>query len=226
MKNTGSNNEYEGSDQPLGLAGMSRYSSQTAMLDFLFNTLLLIFMMFVIAFLLISKSKKREDINFPADTIITLSWTDKSADDLDLMVETPAGDIVNFTNREANGVHLDRDDLGRDNDELYLEEGGELLSINKNWEHITVRGSIPGKYIVNVLSFSKLDSQPITAKIKVERLNPHELVYEGTKTFTRIGQEETFVQFELMKKGKARVNKSVKKSLISKFKNIFENQQR
>ena len=54
--------------------------------------------------------------------LITVFWPDNLEDDVDIYVEDPAGNLVWFKSREPGLMHLDRDDLGKRNDEPFVNQ--------------------------------------------------------------------------------------------------------
>ena len=48
---------------------------------------------------------------------------------------------------------LSRDDLGTFNDTVYDPKGKPNYSLSRNEEMVTIRGIVPGEYIVNVRIF-------------------------------------------------------------------------
>ena len=116
--------------------------------DILFNALLGFAIMVFIAFALIRPDSKTGDIEVNADMIITVSWPDLMPDDIDTYVEDPAGNVVWYHKREAGLVHLDRDDRGNFRDTIFVN--GKEIQYPLNQETVTIRGIIPGEYVINV----------------------------------------------------------------------------
>jgi len=116
--------------------------------DLLFNALLGFVVMFVLAFILINPIAKSGAIDPKAEFLITLSWPDGRREDVDLYVEDPAGELVWFRSREAGLMHLDRDDLGERNDVIVV--GGRQVVSPLNQEMVSIRGILPGEYVVNL----------------------------------------------------------------------------
>ena len=182
-------------------------------------------MLFIIAFLLINPIAKKGDIIVNAEFIITMSWPKDSKDDIDLYVMDPAGNIVYFRDKDNGLMHLDRDDLGDKNDQVSTDAG--IISFELNEEHLTIRGIVPGEYIVNAHWYSKAtysfknnqgetykpnDEIPVT--IKVEKLNPYKIVYVGTKTFSKAGEEQTFLRFYVNAEGNVTKKNELAKALV------------
>ena len=125
-----------------------RYHTNLPFLDLLFNVLIGFVFLFIVSFLLINPIAKRADIEVKAEFLITVFWPDNLEDDVDIYVEDPAGNLVWFKSREPGLMHLDRDDLGKRNDEVVTAAGTILFPENR--EIVTLRGIVPGEYVVNV----------------------------------------------------------------------------
>ena len=161
------------------------YGSQIAFIDLLFNTLVGFVFLFVLAFILINPVAKKSNVEVIAEFIITTTWPDNSADDIDTWVRDPAGNIVGFKQKDRGLMNLDRDDLGRANDTIETLNGEKIL-VRQNIEHVTIRGIIPGEYIVNVHLYRRSPRhevleedyfENIPVRVNVEKLNPYGVVY-------------------------------------------------
>lgn len=182
--------------------------------DLLFNALLGFVVMFVLAFLLINPIAKSGAVDPKAEFLITLSWPDGRPEDVDLYVEDPAGGLVWFRAREVGLMHLDRDDLGLRNDTI--EVGGQRVVNPLNQEVVSIRGILPGEYVVNLhLYRAEDDSTPVPATLKVEKLNPRvELVFYGSVVLTGGGDERTAVRFSIGADGRVRDVNQLPKALV------------
>ena len=185
-----------------------KYKSTIGFIDILFNILVGFAFLFIVAFLLIKPEAKREDFDRKAEFIVVMEWDKERQDDIDLYVEDPSKTVVHFRNARANFMHLDKDDLGKRNDTIMVNGVEKIVKINR--EVVTIRGIVPGEYIVNVHYYSDYSEHanvtrgpmsPLEVKVTVYKVNPYSEVWQGTKTFTRKGQEETFVRFTMDKNG-------------------------
>ncbi len=176
---------------------MRRHSQVgVAFTDLLFNALLGFVVMFMLAFLLINPIAKSGAVDPKAEFLITLSWPDGRPEDVDLYVEDPTGALVWFRNREAGLMHLDRDDLGLRND--VVEVAGRLIVNPINQETVSIRGILPGEYVVNVHLYRAESDQPVPATVKIEKLNPQvQVVFAGPVTLTVQGDERTAARFSI-----------------------------
>lgn len=184
-----------------------------AFTDLLFNALLGFVVMFVLAFLLINPIARTGAVDPKAEFLITLTWPDGRREDVDLYVEDPAGNLVWFRAREAGLMHLDRDDLGRSND-VILVDGQEVLN-PLNQEVVSVRGILPGEYVVNVHLYRAIGSEGVPATVKVEKLNPKvQVVFYGAVELLRQGDEQTAVRFSVAPDGRAHDVNRLPKALV------------
>jgi hypothetical protein len=95
---------------------------------------------------------------------------------------------------------LDRDDLGQSNDTL--EVAGRQIANPLNQEVVSIRGLLPGEYVVNVHLYRDHERQTVPATVKVEKLNPTvQLVYYGEVELAATGDERTAVRFTLAPDG-------------------------
>jgi hypothetical protein len=173
---------------------------ENAFTDILFNALLGFAFMFVIAFMLIQPIPTDGKVNPKAEYIITAQWPDNHPDDIDIIVEDPRGQMVWFDSREAGLMHLDRDDRGQIGDMMTIN--GKKVESPINQETVTLRGVMPGEYVVNVLHYKSQTSSPVPISIKIEKLNPQLTVsYAGKVVLNGAGDEQTAVRFTLSSTG-------------------------
>jgi hypothetical protein len=193
---------------------MRRHSQiGVAFTDLLFNALLGFVVMFMLAFLLINPIAKSGAIDPRAEFLITLSWPDGRPEDVDLYVEDPTGALVWFRNREAGLMHLDRDDLGLRND--VVEVAGRLIVSPINQETVSIRGILPGEYVVNVHLYRAESGQPVPATVKIEKLNPEvQVLFAGAVTLTVQGDERTAARFSIGADGRVLDVNQLSKRLV------------
>lgn len=161
----------------------------------LFNSLKAITFMFFISFAMINPVAESGKVDPKAEMMITVTWPDGSADDVDTYVADPAGNVVWYGRREAGLMHLDRDDRGMFKD--VIEVNGETIENPLNQEIISFRGLSDGEYTVNVVHYIA-NGGALPVQVKVEKLNPKvTLVYYGTINLSGTGDEQTAVRFTL-----------------------------
>ena len=182
-----------------------RYVSNVAFTDLLFNIVVGLAFLFLLAFILMNPIAKDKDIEEKSDFIIILTWDDESGDDIDLWLRDPLGNLLSFRNREDALMHLDRDDLGLSNDKVELPEGG-FVYVFRNKEVASLRGTHEGEYLVNIHVYNKKpwkDHSMRASNIRVEliKLNPYKEITQAEFTATRRGQEFTAFHFTLDDEG-------------------------
>ena len=187
-----------------------RYHTNLPFLDLLFNILIGFVFLFIVSFLLINPIAKRADIEVKAEFLITVFWPDNLEDDVDIYVEDPVGNLVWFKSREPGLMHLDRDDLGKRNDEVTTAAGTILFPENR--EIVTLRGIIPGEYVVNVHCYFKAGAEPVPVTIQIDKINPYSVVLRETVELANKGEEITVTRFSVKGNGEVtNVNKLPKK---------------
>ena len=70
------------------MSDKSKYLSSTGFTDLLFNVVVGLAFLFILAFILMNPIAKTKDIESKSDFIIQLTWTDTSGDDIDLWVRS------------------------------------------------------------------------------------------------------------------------------------------
>jgi len=200
-----------------------KYKSTIGFTDLLFNILVGFAFLFIIAFLLIKPEAKKEDFERKAEFVVVLEWDHDQPDDIDLYVQDPTNSTVHFRLPIANFMYLDKDDLGFAND-IVKNVDGTITKVNINREVVTIRGIIPGEYVINAHYYSarkwtgqtlstnvdnsyelgkgKSTGKKLTVKIELYKVDPYKIWWIGEKTFTHRAQEETFVRFIIDPDGK------------------------
>jgi hypothetical protein len=177
-----------------------RYSSFDPFTDLLFNILLGFTFLFFITMLFINPITKLGNINMKAEYIITVDWKDSLPDDIDLWVKDPNGEIVSYLKKDAGWLHLDRDDRGVVNDKIIIDGKEVIYPINR--EVVTLRGIIPGEYVVNLYLYDHKSNSPVEAKIIIEKVNPSlRLVFVGDVVLKNEDTELTITKFRLDSEG-------------------------
>jgi len=201
----------------------NKYKSTIGFTDMLFNILVGFAFLFIIAFLLIKPEAKKEDFERKAEFVVVMEWDHDQPDDIDLYVQDPTNSTVHFRLPITNFMYLDKDDLGFAND-IVKNIDGTITKVNINREVVTIRGIIPGEYVINAHYYSarkwtgqtlstnvdnsyelgkgKSTGKKLTVKIELHKVDPYKIWWIGEKTFTHRGQEETFVRFTIDSDGK------------------------
>jgi hypothetical protein len=188
----------------------------------LFKALQVVAFLFFLALLAISPEAKDGKIDSKAEFIITMDWPDNHPDDLDLFVQDPAGNIAWYRHRETGFLVLDRDDRGGAND--FIVVNGKKIASPIREEIVTIRGMIPGEYTVNVSHFQATTGLPVSATVKVQKLNPTaQVIFDNVVVVDHTGDEKTAVRFTLGSDGKVIDVNSRQKSLMETFRNVNQN---
>lgn len=181
--------------------------------DILFNALLGFAVMLFIAFALIRPEARTGLVDTKAEVIITVTWPDNNEDDIDTYVQEPSGDVVWYHAMQKGLVTLDRDDRGSYLDEITVD--GETVRVPLNQETVTVRGVVPGEYVVNVYHYLNPSAAAVPVTVKVEKINPTlSVVYYDTVLLRKAGDERTAVRFTLDAQGRVSEVNTRQASLI------------
>lgn len=194
-------------------AGRTHYD-QDPFTDLLFNALLGFTLLFMIAITAINPpAKKQGDIPAKAEMIVTTTWADGLKDDVDTWIEAPDGEVVWYRNPDGGLMHLDRDDRGDENDTLLVD--GKPITNPLNQEVVTVRGVLPGEYIVNVQRYRASDGNVLPVEVNVVKVNPVlKVVYYGTVDLPSEGAERTVVRFSVGPDGSVSGINTLQKNLV------------
>lgn len=164
--------------------------------DLLFNALLGFTLLFLVAVLLVNPVARQGVLDPKAEFIISATWPEDRADDVDLWVEDPHGEVVSYLSRDAGWMHLDRDDRGELNDTVEIDGETKIYPINQ--EIVTLRGTITGEYVVNLYYYESASRQPVPVTVKVERVNPQfELTFVDQVVLQAVDEERTVVRFTI-----------------------------
>lgn len=146
-------------------------STTTPLLDLLFNMLLMFFCFWVLAMVNMKKDETKAQVQTKAEFVITVTWPLDNPDDVDTWLQDPLGNVVFYRNKERGLMHIDRDDLGSRNDTIRLPDG-TVIQYPYNQEITTIRGFIPGEWILNAHLYAKHQPNDTVVTIKMEKLNP------------------------------------------------------
>ncbi len=198
------------------LAGRSKFQQPfDPITAVLFKMIQALTFFFVLAVMFMNPVSKKGLIDPKAEYIITVSWEDDNPNDVDTWVEEPDGNLVWFRNKEAGLIHLDRDDRGNVNDVLSVN--GQKIHNPLNQEVVTVRGTIVGEYVINVQYYASEDQQPIDVTVRVDKVNPQlEVVWYGTLTLSKAGEERTAVRFTIQPDGSIANVNQIQKNLTER----------
>lgn len=164
--------------------------------DLLFNTLLGFSLLFFISIIFMNPIARLGNVNFKAEYIITVTWPDNQPDDIDIWVQDPNQNLLSYRNSDVGWLHLDRDDQGDLNDKIFIDGVETVYPINQ--EVVTIRGIVSGEYIVNLQYYKSVTSQPVTATVKIEKVNPSlKVVFVDKVILQNEDDEKTVLRFNL-----------------------------
>lgn len=189
-------------------------------IDFLSATVGVFAVLIMMAMALITIAKKEnEGIKKNAQFVFTATWSENIDCDVDIWVRDPNNVLISYKHPEGGVTYIERDDMGHRKDMTYVND--ELVVVNpENKEYATVRGIIPGEWIVNVhlyscqyiseeegslgqpLGFKPGAPYELPVSIEIIKINPdYETVFEADMKFTSIWQELTALQFKVNDRG-------------------------
>lgn len=184
--------------------------------DLLFNTLLIFVLLFAVALIAMNPKARTGVIDAKAEFIVTVTWPDLNPNDIDTWVQDPGGNLVWFRQREAGLMHLDRDDRGVSNDSLVID--GQQVVNPLNQEVVTLRGFAPGEYTVNLFYYESKNGEPVPVNVSVVKVNPRaEVVFYGSLTLARKGDEATAVRFTTDRDGRVLTVNTLPKTLVERI---------
>jgi hypothetical protein len=194
-----------------------RYYSGTSFLDLLFNCLLVFVLLFTLAVIKMNAEQRKDAIAPKAEFVIMVTWPDECPDDVDTWLEDPVGNVAWFRHKAVGMMHLDRDDLGKQNDTIELPDGTSTIS-PYNQEVSTIRGAIPGEWTLNVHMYRKRTEKPTPVSVSVQKLNPTvSIVVQKEIVMARDWEEVTIARFE-MSAGAAVLNlDDTPKEIVGRF---------
>ena len=164
--------------------------------DLLFNTLLGFSLLFFISILFMNPIAKLGNVNYKAEYIITVTWPDDQPDDIDVWMSDPNQNVLSYRERDVGWLQLDRDDQGDLNDTI--EVNGVKMVYPINQEVVSIRGIVSGEYILNLQYYKSVTQTPVTATVKIEKVNPSlKLVYVDKVTLNIEDDELTVLRFTL-----------------------------
>lgn len=152
----------------------------------------------LIAILFLLKTEEEKTKMRPPNVLyeVILTWDGKSADDLDLYVQSASGHLVCFNRREGGQgslISLDHDALGRRNNQLSEGEEGAIVSFHE--EVVSFRGVTQGENVVTVHVYSKKDDEPVKATITLIKIKPFREIIVKERVFEATGEEKTAFRF-------------------------------
>ncbi len=204
------------------------FDFRTAFIDLLLNFMVSLVFIFVLSTLLMNPAKKQDEgIKKNAQMLIQVDWDQSTDCDVDIWVRDPYKNVVYFNQRDKGLMHIERDDLGFQNDILDIAKEfvtGKKTENKDNQEIWVLRGNIEGEFTFNIHLYGcKYESNSrslgyvvnLPVQVKIIKLNPdYRTVYEETLTFERIWQEITVLNFTLDSNGEIVETNKTQRGLI------------
>lgn len=143
------------------------------------------------------KVKDNKDPSISPNVVyqIIMDWPGESKSDVDLWMLDPQGHLVGFKSREGGEgslCSLAHDDLGARNDQFNKSE-----TVKVNQEIISIRGLVPGEYIVNCHYYAKSENLPEKITAKLVKIKPFKEVITTDRVLLKNGDEKTFFRFKV-----------------------------
>lgn len=179
-----------------------RYKTSFGLIDLLFNLLIGFVFLFIVAFILINPVSKKQIVDPKAEYIITMTWPDKDTNDVDLWVKHDRSVIVSFRAKDNGIMHLDRDDLGEDNDTIVID--GSAISLPLNQEVLSIRQKIKGHYTVSAHWYAQKGIKPlnlIPVTFELMQINPYQILSKRIIMLEAVGAERVAFQFDITEFG-------------------------
>lgn len=174
-----------------------------AMYDLLWNTILGVLCLFILALVQMSQAKEKDEkkVETTGEFAVVVDWPKEYDDDVDVYVLDPKNNLVCFRRRESGLMHLERDDLGSSNDRIIGPEG-QPIKVDKNEERVIIRGIVPGEYVVNLHMYSKSDPKTTPVKTVLLKLKGADTpITEKVVFLEKRGDEVTVFRFTIKADG-------------------------
>jgi hypothetical protein len=166
------------------------------------NTLFFFFVaLFAIALLAVSDADERKKVDTTSKLLITLTWRDASANDVDLSLKVPNDEIVWFRKRQAAFASLDHDNLGIGNTTVVDSDGNPVTAPGRD-EVIYIRQTMPGTYVVNLHLYSQYEGEAEPVSVTLASVEPsYRQVITRRLTLTDKHEEHTAFRFTVDDRG-------------------------
>jgi uncharacterized protein YfaP (DUF2135 family) len=166
------------------------------------NTLFFFFVaMFALALMAISDADEKKKVDTTSKLLVTLTWRDGSANDVDLSMKIPNDEVIWFRKRQAGFASLDHDNLGLGNTTVLDADGNPVVSPGRD-EVIYIRQTMPGTYVVNVNLYGQYRDEAEPVNVTLASVDPtyHQLITRQL-TLTDKHEEHTAFRFTVDARG-------------------------
>lgn len=202
------------------------FDFRTAYIDLLLNFMVGLVFISILSTPIQNKNTN-EGVKKNAEMIIQVDWNPAQDCDVDMWVRDPKGNTVFFNAKDRGLMHIERDDLGFQNDILTFTKElltGEKPKNDNNQEIWVLRGKIEGDFTVNLHLYACRNkgvsykiNDPIVVPITVTfiKINPtYQVLRTEQVTIERVWQEITVLNFTLDKDGNIVKSDKVSRSLV------------
>ena len=157
--------------------------------------------LFAMALLVIGEEQSKAKVDTTSRLIVSMTWRDGSANDVDLSLKTPAGNVIWYRARQADFASLDHDNLG-----LYTstatDADGNPITLASRDEVIFLRGTMAGTYVVNTHLYHQSDATPEPVTVTLVSVDPsYHAITTRKLVLTENHQEDTAFRFTLDQAG-------------------------
>jgi hypothetical protein len=170
--------------------------------------------LFIVAYAMIHPEEAKAGVEQKAEFLVMMSWPKTNLDDIDLHLQLPDEQIVNFDTRQRGYAMLDVDDMGMNL--AYVAADGKTTLLHDHQEVIAVRAIVPGKYVANVHVYQIHDAfmtyvsdpvLPMPVHVKLIKLNPAVTnLAEVDFVKSRVGEQKTANSFKVDSDGTAKAD--------------------
>lgn len=182
----------------------------------LFKALQVLAFLFFIALMAISTQKAKGKVDSKAEFLISMTWPDNHPDDFDLFVQDPLSNVVWYRRKDIGFMVLERDNRGGAND--FMLVNGEKVRSATRQELVSLRGTVPGEYTVNIYHFTAQTGLPVPVIVTVEKLNPAvTIVAKEMFEMVEGGKEKTAVRFTVDSAGQVARVDHTERSILQTF---------
>ena len=205
------------------MAAQQKYKSSFGFIDLLFNLLVGFTFMFILAFMLINPVAKKHDFDPKAEYMVVMTWNPTSPVDIDMWTKDDLDNTISFNAKNNGLMHLDRDDLGHKNDQIFNKTTGEKFQFQTNREVLTIRSRVPRSIIVTGHWFSRIfdeHTKPETVTFELIQLNPYKEIVINTMVLDGPGDEKHAMAFIITDNGDVELDLDNTDLIINKADNI------
>ena len=153
----------------------------------------LVVVLFGIVELAVFDKKTPPSVESEGFYMVRVDWP-PGMNDVDTYVQSPSGGITFFGAPNVGLVHLERDDLGLQGD------SARSISVKTNEERTTLRGAVPGEYVVNLHGYHLVGRVRVLVRLYKLR-GSDRVVHRQRVVLAQQGDEHTAFRYTLREGG-------------------------